>query len=132
MTFSLPEAYAHCDIPCGIYETDTMRQAATTCLRMAKGIEDLGDLNNKEKMNTFVRLVTVKEQHAERVKHELYVLWSDYFKPEHLEQFPDLHETFWKTVKQASAVKRGVDIAEAEKLEQMVARVAEMFADSKK
>ena len=35
--------YAHCDVPCGIYETDTMQHAADTCLRMIEKIEALED-----------------------------------------------------------------------------------------
>jgi hypothetical protein len=37
------------------------------------------------------------------------VLWSDYFKPEHLEAHPDLHDRFWKALKQAGTCKRSVD-----------------------
>jgi nickel superoxide dismutase len=126
--------YAHCDLPCGIYETDTATHAAATCLRMIEKIEALGELDddNTEQMASFVRAVAIKEEHAQKVKDQLYLLWSDYFKPEHLEKFPDLHNTFWLAIKQASAVKQHVSRKEAEKLVVSVATVAEMFADSKK
>lgn len=129
--FSIPEVSAHCDLPCGIYETDTMRHAADTCVRMIEKIESLGELDSVEKYNSFVRAVNIKEIHAERCKHELCVLWGDYFKPEHLGRFPDLHETFWQTVKQASKVKQSVSRDEADRLVAMVANVAELFANSK-
>lgn len=128
----LKTAQAHCDIPCGIYETDTMMHAADTCRRMIEKITDLGELDSIEKHNTFVRSVMTKEKHAQKVKRELYVLWSDYFKPEHLEKFPDLHERLWKTVKQASTVKQTVSLDEADKLVEMVHDISHLFADSKK
>lgn len=128
----LKTAYAHCDIPCGIYETDTMMHSAETCRRMIQKIEELGELDAVEKHNTFVRSVMNKEKHAQKVKDELYILWSDYFKPEHVEAYPDLHEKIWKTVKQASTVKQTVSMDETEKLVDMVHDVAHLFADTKK
>lgn len=77
----LKTAYAHCDIPCGIYETDTMMHSAETCRRMIQKIEGLGELDSIEKHNGFVRSVMNKEKHAQKVKREIYILWSDYFKP---------------------------------------------------
>lgn len=129
--FSLKTVSAHCDVPCGIYETDTMGHAAATCVRMIEKITELGDIDNVEKQNTLIRSVMTKEKHAQRVKNELYILWSDYFKPEHVEKFPDLHDKIWKTVKQASLVKQTVSADEAQKLSDMVHDVAHLFADSK-
>ncbi|MBL8159220.1 superoxide dismutase, Ni [Candidatus Saccharibacteria bacterium] len=131
MLFSPKIVKAHCDIPCGIYETDTMRHAADTCHRMIEKIEALGELDTIEKHNTFVRSVMTKEKHAQKVKNELYILWSDYFKPEHLEKFPELHDTLWKTVKQASEVKHTVSAEEAATLQRMVGEVIELFNASK-
>ncbi|HRK41122.1 MAG TPA: superoxide dismutase, Ni [Candidatus Saccharibacteria bacterium] len=127
----LKTAYAHCDIPCGIYETDSMLHDTDTCIKMIEKIEGLGELDNVEKHNTFVRCVVNKEKHADKVKHQVYVLWSDYFKPEHLEKYPDLHDKLWKTAKQASQVKQTVSMEEAKKLADMVHDVAHLFADSK-
>lgn len=124
-------ADAHCDIPCGIYETDTMTTAAKTVARMMKGIENLGELDTKEKLHTFTRLVAVKEAHADRAKREVAVLWGDYFKPEHVEKFPQLHETCWKAMKAGSRAKQTLEMAAAEELEQAIAEVAKLFADSK-
>ncbi len=123
--------YAHCDIPCGIYETDTMRHAAETCLRMIEKIEALGELDSQEKWNNFTRMVTTKEQHAQKVKHEAYVLWSDYFKVEHLDKFPDLHETLWQLAKQASVVKQTVDKQACMTLLDKVAAVDAIFQQTK-
>jgi nickel superoxide dismutase len=125
--------YAHCDIPCGIYETDTATHAAATCLRMIEKIETLGELDddNAEQMANFNRMVQVKEKHAQKVKDELYILWSDYFKPEHLEKFPELHTTIWNAAKQASKVKQTVSASECQKLVEDVAEVSRIFAGTK-
>lgn len=123
--------YAHCDVPCGIYETDTMTHAADTCKVMVEKALALEDMGNVEHHNQFIRMVMTKEKHAERVKHEVAVLWGDYFKPEHLEKFPDLHDKVWKTLKQAGKVKQTVDLDECVKLQQQVAELAEIFASSK-
>lgn len=129
--FSIQSVDAHCDIPCGIYETDSMSHAAQTCVRMIEKIEELGAIDNNEKHNTFIRCIMTKEKHAERVKRELAILWGDYFKPEHLEKFPELHETFWRGTKQASKVKQTISMEEAIKLRDVVHEVAHMFAESK-
>jgi nickel superoxide dismutase len=122
---------AHCDIPCGIYETDTMSHSAETCRRMIQKIEGLGELDNIEKHNTFVRSVHNKEKHGQKVKDELYILWSDYFKPEHFEQYTDLHDKLRNTVKQASTVKQTVSMEEADKLVAMVHDITHLFAETK-
>lgn len=126
--------YAHCDIPCGIYETDTMTHAAATCLRMIEKIEALGELDddNVEQMANFVRMVSVKDEHCQKVKNELSLLWTDYFKPEHLKKYPTLHEKVWITAKQASKVKQTVNKQECKVLIEQVAEIAAIFADSKK
>lgn len=127
----IPEVDAHCDVPCGIYETDTMKHAADTCARMIEKIAELGELDSIEKHNTFVRSVMTKEKHAQLVKDQLYLLWTDYFKPEHLEAQPDLHDAIWKAVKQASKVKQTVSADEAHALQHAVADIAERFDRSK-
>lgn len=124
--------YAHCDIPCGIYEVDTMRHAAATCVRMIEKIEALDPAGEKSDGHAnFIRMVAVKEKHAQLCKTQLYVLWSDYFKPEHLEKFPKLHDTFWQAAKQCGKVKQSLSKAEAETLVAMVADIAKMFEESK-
>lgn len=124
-------ADAHCDIPCGIYETDTMTHAAQTVKRMVEKMIELGEIDSPEKLNSFTRMVAIKEQHAERCKHEVAVLWGDYFKPEHVEKMPQLHDTCWKALKAASRAKQTVSIEEAEALIVAIDAVAQLFADTK-
>jgi nickel superoxide dismutase len=124
-------AHAHCDVPCGIYDPATAQLAARTVSRMVELIEGLPVGGAVEDRNKFVRCVAVKEQHAEQVKHDVQVIWSDYFKPEHVAQFPELHDLTWKILKQAGKCKQGVDAAAAADLEVQVARFAEIFWSSK-
>jgi nickel superoxide dismutase len=128
--------YAHCDVPCGIYETDTMRHAADTCVRMVEKMSEVkgndGDsIGSHEGRNNFIRMVHTKEDHAQKCKDQIYLLWSDYFKPEHLEKFPDLHDKMWQAAKQCSKVKQTVSLDEAKKLVALVAGIATMFEESK-
>lgn len=124
---SAKPVFAHCDIPCGIYDPHTAELAAKTVLTMVQKIND--NLNNR---NSFVRMVLVKEQHAELCKKEILILWTDYFKSEHLEKFPGLHELIWKTAKLCSENKRMVDEGKAEELVKAVDEVAEIFERTKK
>lgn len=126
--------YAHCDLPCGIYETDTMTHAAVTVKRMVEKYQEIGEVDdeNPESMNTAIRCVVTKEEHAQKCKDQLYILWSDYFKPEHLEKFPDLHDKFWQATKQCGKVKQTMSLEECDKLIDMVHDISHIFADSKK
>lgn len=126
--------FAHCDVPCGIYETDTMTHAAATCKRMVEKYLEIGEVDDEdpESMNTAIRCVMIKEEHAQACKDQLYLLWSDYFKPEHVEKFPNLHEQFWMATKQCGKVKQSMNIEECDTLITMVHEIAHIFADSKK
>lgn len=132
------EVYAHCDIPCGIYTAEPAKTAAETVVKMVEKIQELApptpaDFGGgehaalKNKASSFMRYVMVKEQHAELCKRELLILWTDYFKPEHLAMFPDLHDKFWKATKLCSINKREVNMAKAQELKKAVEEIAEMF-----
>jgi len=107
-------AYAHCDIPCGIYDPAQARIEAESCYKIIEKYQASSDEVFRQ------RCVKIKEERAELTKHHLDVLWHDYFKPEHLEKFPKLHDTFWKAAKQASKVKQTVELAEAKKLLELI------------
>jgi nickel superoxide dismutase len=124
-------AHAHCDVPCGIYDPATAQLAARTVSRMVELLDGLPVGGGLEDRNKFIRCIAVKEQHAEQVKRDVQVIWSDYFKPEHLAQFPELHDLTWKILKQAGKCKQSVDAAAAADLEMQVARFAEIFWSSK-
>lgn len=125
-------AYAHCDVPCGIYDPSHAQIAAQTVLKMAQLIDDLPTENKTvNDKNKFIRCVLTKEEHARKCKEELLILWTDYFKPEHLKMFPNLHETFWKAAKLCSINKQEVNIGHATELVKAVDGIAEMFKKSK-
>ena len=126
-------AYAHCDIPCGIYDPTPAKIAADTVAKMVEKIAALDkSATDFTTRGNFVRMVMVKEQHAEICKKELQVLWSDYFKPEHVEKFPKLHDTFWKALKLASKNKQNVDAQAAADLQAAVKEISDMFYATKK
>ena len=49
------------------------------------------------------RALVIKEERSELVKHHLWVLWTDYFKPPHFEKYPNLNELFNEATKLAGA-----------------------------
>lgn len=124
--------YAHCDVPCGIYDPKPAQIAAATVLKMVEKINALPQekptVNDR---NSFVRMVWTKEEHARKCKEELLILWTDYFKPEHLSIFPNLHEVFWKAAKLCSKNKQEVNLEAAQELVKAVDQIADMFHKSK-
>jgi len=109
--------HAHCDLPCGVYDPEQARIEAESVYKI---IEKMGG-NSDTTFTT--RAIAIKEERADLVKHHLDVLWHDYFKQEHLEKVPNLHEMFWNTTKQVSKVKASTDIADARKLLDMIDEV---------
>ncbi len=128
---------AHCDGPCGVYDPASARIAAEAVLSMTKKLIALEPPNNNDPAawatynNTFSRFVAVKEEQAQETKKELLILWTDYFKPEHLATYPDLHDSFWKAAKLCSACKVNVDLGKAQELMQAVEKIHHMFWKSK-
>lgn len=128
-------AEAHCDIPCGIYDPVSAKIAAQTVQKMVMRINALdkpaGDGDWASYENTLARYVAVKEEHAQLCKKELYILWADYFRPEHVEQYPDLHALVWNAGKLAGRNKQTVDADAAEELVGTVDKIAEIFWNTK-
>ena len=110
-------AHAHCDLPCGVYDPEQARIEAESCYRIIQRYEASQDPTFR------TRAIKIKEDRAELVKHHLDVLWHDYFKPEHLEAVPNLHDLFWNATKQASKVKASTDLADAQALLDMIDEV---------
>ncbi len=119
---------AHCDGPCGIYDPASARIAAEAVLSMTKKILELdpGD-GSHATANTLSRYIAIKEEQAHLAKTELLVLWTDYFKPPHLEDYPDLHDTFWQAAKLCSAVKVEVNLEKAEALMMAIEKIHLIF-----
>ncbi len=123
-------ASAHCDGPCGVYDPASARIAGEAVLSMTKKLLDL-DMSADGAHNTYSRFVAIKEEQAELTKRELNILWHDYFKPQHLEAYPDLHTTFWNAAKQASACKTAVSLEAANELMAQIENVHNIFWESK-
>ena len=124
-------AHAHCDIPCGIYHPHIAQQGAESVERMTVLIGELGSPSDAAGHATLARYVAEKEKAAELVKHEVRILWGDYFKPPHLEMFPDLHDKVWNIMKLAGAAKISVSQDDAKALRAAVDEFADMFWKSK-
>ena len=110
-------ARGHCDLPCGVYDPEQARIEAESCFRIMEKYQANTD-------ETFrARAIGIKEERADLVKHHLDVLWHDYFKPEHVEKVPNLHDLFWKAAKAASKVKASVDPADGKALLDLIDEV---------
>ena len=132
--FPAEVAYAHCDIPCGIYDPISAKIAAQTVLKMVVRIQAMeqpaADASHDARAtyaNTVARYVKVKEEHAELCKKELDILWHDYFRPDHLEKYPDIHNVIWQANKLSSKNKQNVDQDAARELVGAVDKIAEIF-----
>src|SRR5437870_13799896 len=101
-------AYAHCDIPCGIYDPHEAQMAAHTVIRMTTLIEAVEtskpepDFHERKLIISQIsRLTKVKEEHAELVKQQVRVIWGDYFKEEHFTKYKNLHNLVFEIMKLA-------------------------------
>jgi nickel superoxide dismutase len=117
--------HAHCDLPCGIYDPAQARIEAESVKAIQEKYQDSKD-------DTFrTRAIQIKEERAELVKHHLWVLWTDYFKPEHLQKYPQLHDLFWKATKAAGKAKHSVDPAQGQELLDQIGEIDKIFWDTK-
>ena len=118
-------AHAHCDLPCGVYDPAQARIEAESVLKIM-------ELYNGSKDNVFkTRCIQIKEQRAELVKHHLWVLWTDYFKPEHLKAYPDLHSLFWEATKTAGEAKKTSDVKVGHRLLDLIGEIDKIFWQTK-
>ncbi|MDQ1445141.1 MAG: nickel superoxide dismutase [Acidimicrobiaceae bacterium] len=117
--------FAHCDLPCGVYDPAQARIEAESVKAIIEKYHESDDEVFRH------RALFIKEERAELVKHHLWVLWTDYFKPEHVEQFPQLHEMFWKATKLAGECKHSVDVAVAQQLLDCVDEISQIFWKTK-
>jgi nickel superoxide dismutase len=120
------EVHAHCDLPCGVYDPAQARIEAES----VKGCQEKYQASDDEVFRQ--RAVLIKEQRADLVKHHLWVLWTDYFKPEHAEKYPQLHQLFWDATKAAGASKKSEDPATGQKVLDLIAQIDQIFWETKK
>ncbi|MGH8992488.1 MAG: superoxide dismutase, Ni [Acidimicrobiia bacterium] len=118
-------AHAHCDLPCGVYDPAQARIEAES----VKAVQEKYQSSDDETFRQ--RAIQIKEERADLVKHHLWVLWTDYFKPNHLETYPQLHDLFWQATKEAGAAKKSVDPAQGEKLLGLIGEIDKIFWETK-
>src|SRR5438045_9038266 len=119
--------YAHCDLPCGVYDPAQARIEAESVRAIAEKYQGNDDPAFR------ARAIQIKEERSDLVKHHLWVLWTDYFKPPHFEKYPQLHELVNKATKAAGAsgTKGSMDPAKGQELLDLIAEIDKIFWETK-
>jgi nickel superoxide dismutase len=119
--------HAHCDLPCGVYDPAQARIEAES----VKAISEKYQASTDPEFRT--RALIIKEQRSELVKHHLWVLWTDYFKPPHFEKYPQLNQLFNEATKLAGATgtKGSADPATADALLAKIDEINKIFWETK-
>ena len=120
------EVQAHCDLPCGVYDPAQARIEAESIKALIGKVADNDDPDFR------TRAILIKEERSELVKHHLWVLWTDYFKPPHFEKYPELHVLVNDTLKALSAAKASTDPKTGEKALELIAEIDRIFWETKK
>jgi nickel superoxide dismutase len=125
--------HAHCDVPCGVYDPAQARIEAESVKAIQTRYQDAEKMKsaNETAEDYRTRCLTIKEQRADMVKHHLWVLWTDYFKPEHVEKYPQLHDLFWSATKEAGLAKKSQDPAQGQKLLDQIDEIGKIFWETK-
>jgi len=120
-------AHAHCDLPCGVYDPAQARIEAES----VKGICEKYQQNDDPAFRT--RAIQIKEERSDLVKHHLWVLWTDYFKPPHFEKYPQLNQLFNEATKLAGAsgTKGSTEVATADQLLAKIDEIGKIFWETK-
>jgi nickel superoxide dismutase len=120
-------AFAHCDLPCGVYDPAQARIEAESVKAICEKYHGNSDPEFR------ARALQIKEERSDLVKHHLWVLWTDYFKPPHFEKYPQLHQLFNEATKLAGAggTKGSTDVATAESLLAKIDEIGKIFWETK-
>lgn len=134
---SSQKTYAHCEIPCGIYEDQArinlINEHITTIEKSMNKINELSKSENPD-WNQLVRWVTNKEEHASKIQN----IVSQYFlhqrikfpkdsddaaRKKYIKHLELLHQTLVYAMK----TKQTTDLANVEKLRNSVAAFADSY-----
>ena len=120
-------AFAHCDLPCGVYDPAQARIEAESVKAICEKYQQNSDAEFRD------RAILIKEERSDLVKHHLWVLWTDYFKPPHFEKYPQLHQLFNEATKLAGAsgTKGSADVGKADELLAKIDEIAKIFWETK-
>ena len=124
-------AYAHCDIPCGIYDPHAMQVGAHTIIRMTQLIKELKRKDETKAEHDIARMTHVKEEHGSMVEEELGTLENDYFKEEHFKDNPQLKGLISKAVGLSAKTRQSLDVGLATELLEAVLKISEIFYKTK-
>lgn len=124
-------AYAHCDIPCGIYDPNNVQLAAHTVIRMTKLLQDVKQDDDLVADHAIARYTHVKEKHSDILEEELETLRNDYFKDEHFKEYKNLNDLFVNTLKFSAKSRQGIDMDAAQAALSGVLEIAEVFYKTK-
>jgi len=126
-------AFAHCDLPCGVYDPAQARIEAESVKAIQERYQKAADMKSPaETVEDYKsRCLGIKELRADMVKEHLWVLWTDYFKPPHVEKYPQLHQLFWDATKEAGLAKKSQDPAQGQKLLDLIAQIDKIFWETK-
>jgi nickel superoxide dismutase len=127
-------AHAHCDLPCGVYDPAQARIEAESVKAIQQKYQD-ADTQKKPtetEEDYRARCLIIKEERADLVKHHLWVLWTDYFKPPHVQKYPQLHDLFWNATKEAGEAKKSTDPGQGQKLLDLIGEIDKIFRETKK
>ena len=119
--------HAHCDLPCGVYDPAQARIEAESVKAICQKYQDNSDPVFR------ARALQIKEERSELVKHHLWVLWTDYFKPPHFEKYPHLNTLFNEATKLAGAggTKGSTDVGTADNLLGKIEEISKIFWETK-
>ena len=129
--FQIKNAYAHCDIPCKIYDPAVSLVAALSVVRLTDILLEIDDLSSLDSQSKLARVVVQKEDEAQKVKDEVNIIWGDYFKEPQLEAFPETHEIVHGIMRLGSKCKQEVSREAAEELLRELNRFVDIFWKTK-
>ena len=129
--FQIKNAYAHCDIPCKIYDPAVSLVAALSVVRLTDILLEIEDLSSLDSQSKLARVVVQKEDEAQKVKDEVNIIWGDYFKEPQLEAFPETHEIVHGIMRLGSKCKQEVSREAAEELLRELNRFVDIFWKTK-
>ena len=131
--FAVQNAWAHCQVPCGIYDDHARVQAmledAATVDKAAMMINELAGKADPQSVNQAVRWVMNKEQHAQNVIATI----SDYFLTQRVKpDQPDYAERLAKhhaVIVAAMKAKQNADTKYAEALKARIEALAPYYPE---
>lgn len=124
-------AFAHCDIPCGIYDPYLLQRAAHTVIRMTQLLKEVKQDDDLVSDHMIARVTHVKEEHSNILEEELETLRNDYFKEEHYKEYPNLNGLFINVLKSSAKARQNIDIQSAQDSLAGAQEIAEIFFKTK-